>query len=151
VEFANDAHRASYELVQHYVGTIFGDGARPDPTEPSFTINEGSAFATIVVRPWREWSATVESYSLVVTGVTRSEELYRFLLEENAELLFGAFGLKDETTVIFKHSVIGDSDKLDAEELESSVRAVLTMADQYDDEIVQRFGGLRASDRSHGA
>src|SRR3954447_7808786 len=102
MEFANDAHRDSYDLVARYVGELFGEDVSSDPSRPAFTLQEGSALATIEVRPWREWSTTVESQSLFVTEISPSEELYRFLLDENAELLFGAFGLKDETTIIFK-------------------------------------------------
>lgn len=148
MEFAHEAHRESYELVKSYVEDLFGDDVEPDLERPAFRLSGGSALATIAVRPWREWSATVETYSWVVTDVEPSEELCLFLLEENAELLFGAFGLRDRDTVIFKHSVVGDRDKLDRAELESSVRAVITMADEYDDEIVERFGGLRAVDRT---
>lgn len=147
MQFANDAQRSSYELVDRYLRELFGDAVDVDSTAPAFTISEGSAVATIAVRPWREWSATVESYSSVVTGLDHTAELCEFLLAENADLLFGAFALKDGT-VILKHSVVGDSDKLDPTELESSVRAVLTLADEYDDEIVERFGGLRAIDRA---
>jgi hypothetical protein len=146
VEFAHDAHRRTYDRVKAYVTVLFGEKAEEHAAEPAFTISEGSAVATVSVRPWREWSTTVETYSWVVTDVQPSEELFRYLLEENTELLFGAFGIKDRTNVIFTHSVVGDT--LDPEELEGSVRAVLTMADQYDDEIIERFGGLRAIDRT---
>jgi hypothetical protein len=145
VEFVNDAQRDAYRRVERYLIEIFGDDASASPDEPSFTLSEGSAVATIAVRPRLAWSSVVETYSWVVTDVTPSEELCRFLLEENSELLFGAFGLRQGTNVIFKHSVVGET--LDREELESSVRAVLTMADQYDDQIRDRFGGMRAVDR----
>jgi hypothetical protein len=124
---------------------MFGDKASPDADDPCFTLAEGSAVATIAVRPRLAWSSVVETYSWVVTGVEPTEELCLFLLKENADLLFGAFAIKDENNVIFKHSVTGDT--LDPGELANSVRAVLTLADQYDDEITRRFGGKRAVDR----
>jgi Putative bacterial sensory transduction regulator len=145
VEFAHDAHRDAYYRVARYVDDIFGGTASADADEPCFTLAEGSAVATIAVRPRLAWSSVVETYSWVVTEVEPSEELCRFLLHENAELLFGAFAIKDDTNIIFKHSVVGDT--LDPGELANSVRAVLTLADQYDDEITSRFGGKRAVDR----
>ena len=145
MEFANDAQRVAYERVERYLSEIFGDKASASSEEPSFTLTEGSAVATVAVRPRLEWSSVVETYSWVVTEVDPSEDLYRFLLEQNADLLFGAFGLKDQNNVIFKHSIVGET--IDPGELESSVQAVLTLADQYDDEIRDRFGGHRATDR----
>ena len=145
MEFVHSAHEAAYSRVRAYMTELFGEAATPSADEPSFVLHEGSAVATVTVRPWREHATTVETASWVVTETSPSEELFRFLLTENTSLLFGAFGLQNSTDVIFKHSIVGDT--LDKEELQSSVEAVLEMADQYDDEIVQRFGGLRAKDR----
>ena len=80
----------------------------------------------------------------MVTGADLSVDLLRYLLDENARLLFGAFGVGEDGTIVLQHSVVGDS--LDKVELESSVQAVLSLGDRYDDEIVDRFGGHRAFD-----
>jgi T3SS (YopN, CesT) and YbjN peptide-binding chaperone 1 len=65
----------------------------------------------------------------------------------NAEQQFGAFALDPDNDVVFTHTIIGGGDTLDPEELRSSVEAVVRCADDYDDQIVERFGGKRAQDR----
>jgi hypothetical protein len=60
-------------------------------------------------------------------------------------MIFGAFGLDVNGDIIFEHSIVGST--CDKKELESSVRAVLEIADKYDDKIVAEWGGMRALDR----
>ena len=46
---------------------------------------------------------------------------------------------------MFEHNLIGST--CDKEELKTSVITVVKLADEYDDEIVARWGGQRALDR----
>ena len=109
MRFANTAHRDAYERVERYVTDLFGDDAETSPEEPTFTLSE--------VFGHRDDRRATKARELergrdVLLGRDRlpvSEERLRFLLEENAQLLFGAFGLRDGTNVIFKHSVIGET------------------------------------------
>jgi hypothetical protein len=57
---------------------------------------------------------------------------------------FGAFGVDKDGDIIFEHTIVGST--IDKEELKSSVKAVLSVADHYDDDIVSRWGGKRALD-----
>ena len=68
----------------------------------------------------------------------------QFLLRKNAELHIGGFGLLFDDTIVFQHSIAGTN--LDANELVTSVNTVAVIADYYDDEIVERSGGKRATD-----
>lgn len=81
----------------------------------------------------------VRSMAPVTVGTPISQELLQFLLNENANFVFGAFGMGSQGEVVFTHSILASS--LDASELGVSVSAVLNMADKYDDEIVRRWGG----------
>lgn len=73
-------------------------------------------------------------------------DLQSHLLRENAEMRFGAFSVNDAGDILFEHTIVGST--CDPNELEASVHAVLAAADNYDDQIVQRWGGERALDRN---
>lgn len=63
-------------------------------------------------------------------------------LTENANFIFGAFGLNPDNTVIYQHTIVGDN--VDKQQLRASVRGVADVADDYDDQITSRFGGTTA-------
>ena len=75
-------------------------------------------------------------------GAQLTPELTKFLLDENSKMRFGAFAIDAEGEVVFRHCIAGST--CDKEELETSVGAVAQTADEYDDQIVQRWGGQRA-------
>jgi hypothetical protein len=105
----------------------------------------GSALVEVFVFPWGTDEAIINTRSYVVTGTELTPDLMRFLLRENSNMRFGAFGIDDNGDVLFEHTIVGSTcDKI---ELESSVNAVLEIADDYDDKIVERWGGMRALDR----
>ncbi|MFN5980493.1 MAG: T3SS (YopN, CesT) and YbjN peptide-binding chaperone 1, partial [Pseudanabaena sp.] len=85
--------------------------------------------------------------SYVVVGSELKPDLMRYLLEENAKMIFGAFGISPDNEILFEHSIIGSTCNI--KELEVSVKAVMEIADEYDDKIVNRWGGKRALDRIH--
>jgi Putative bacterial sensory transduction regulator len=145
MNFTTDAQRACYEKVSDYMTQLFGESAWASPDEPLFRVFQGSAFANLVVAPWSEDSAVIQAYSWVVTDVAPSAELSEYLLKENSTLLFGAFGMDDQNDIVFQYSLPGDT--IDKGELRTLATIVADMADEYDDEIVGRFGGLRAKDR----
>jgi hypothetical protein len=144
VLFQNDAQRLAYERVRSFMEQQWGRFGS-HPTQPYFALDRGSARAVVRIDPWHERDAIVRVISWVVTGARTSDaSLLRFLLECNHTALFGAFGLDPEGDVFFTHSMVGST--LDQEELVASVESVLEIADQYDDEIQRRWGGMRALD-----
>jgi len=71
---------------------------------------------------------------------------FKYLLGESYRMRFGAFGVEPSTgDIIFSHAIVGEG--CDTDELMYSVYAGAQTADEYDDKIVQRFGGQRAVDR----
>lgn len=86
----------------------------------------------------------VRSVAPVAIGSRLDAELMRFLLNKNASLVFGAFGVNEQDTVVFTHTILASS--MDVEELGASVNSVLLMADQYDDQIVRHWGGKTMRD-----
>jgi len=144
VQFQSEAQRLAYERVRSFMEQEWGRFGS-HPTQPYFALDRGSARAVVRIDPWHERDAIVRVISWVVTGArTNDPTLLRFLLDCNHTALFGAFGLDPEGDVFFTHSMVGAT--LDREELVASVESVLEIADQYDDEIQRRWGGMRALD-----
>jgi hypothetical protein len=145
VEFANESHRQTYQLVSAYMTELFGESAKRNPDIPAFALFQGSAATHVYVTPLTEDHTVVRVLSWVVTKVQPSYELFAFLLHANHEFVYGGFSVDDENDIAFTISLYGHT--LDKEELDWAVRAVAGSSDEYDDEIVNRFGGLKATDR----
>ena len=84
----------------------------------------------------------VRSMAPVAIGSSLAPEMMKFLLNRNAGFIFGAFGVDPKGTVGFGHTILASS--MDVDELGASVRTVLQVADEYDDQIVARWGGKTA-------
>jgi hypothetical protein len=145
VTFANETQRAVYGRVRSYIEDLFGELAVYREDAPAFAIAAGSAVAHVHVLPWTDQGAIVTTRAFVVSGVTLTEDLMRWMLERNAEALWGAFGVDEDGEIVIDHSINGPT--CDKEDLRASVLGVIFSADRYDDEIVARWGGERALDR----
>lgn len=145
MDFAHDKHREAYEKTGQYLQTIFGGVLHTFEEVPGFAVPYGSAIAFIRVLSWRD-EAVVCTRSYVVTNIEHTPELMEFLLRTNANFVFGAFGFDEDGDITFEHTVLATH--MDIDELRDSVHAVLVTADEFDDRITQRFGGMRALDRS---
>jgi hypothetical protein len=145
MEFETRAQQEIYEKVLPWVAELFGGSVLRKQDSPVIGVMYGSAFAQIGVFPWSEADAVITTRSYVVTGAELTPELMRYLLTENAGMRFGAFGLDEEGDIIFEHTIVGST--CDQKELESSVVHVARTADDYDDLIVERWGGERALDQ----
>lgn len=145
MEFETQAQKACYEKVAPWVTDLFGGSVLRKPDKPILGVMHGSAFAQVGIFPWGDDDAIITTRAYVVTGTELTPELMRFLLEENAGMRFGAFGVDDEGDIIFEHSIVGST--CDQKELESSVIHVARTADDFDDQIVSRWGGERALDQ----
>lgn len=103
--------------------------------------HKGSAHVEVRILPMGPHIA-IRSMSRVTIGSTMRQNLLEFLLKENANLLFGAFGVGPRNEIVYTHTIMASS--LDVQELGASVSAVINMADKYDDEIVKKWGGKTA-------
>jgi hypothetical protein len=147
IRFASEGHRTTYELVARFAGELFGTAAQADPRRPLIFIQHGSAIVSVAVNPIEIHSSLVECYSWVVTEVPPTDELPAYLLTTNYRLPLGGFALDGDGDVVLKYVLLGDT--LSEAEFKTALMTVAELADEYDDEIVGRFGGLRASDRPH--
>lgn len=106
----------------------------------------GSTMAMVIPADWNDRTLVrlLAAVALEVTQVT--PELTRFLAEENNKLLFGKFSLDMQAKAVwYEHALLGDF--LDVEELYTALGAIVTTADQYDEQVCKLSGGKRVADR----
>jgi hypothetical protein len=143
MEFQSNAQKNCYERIVPWMETLFDAVKFED--EPLFIVTIGSAVASTRVVPWDEDDALITTRSFVVTDVDVTPELSYYLLRANNGINFGRFALDGENDIVFEHSLVGST--CDEIELKHSVTTVIRLADDYDDEIVARWGGQRALER----
>jgi len=74
-------------------------------------------------------------------------EVYQELLRLNSEVLLGAFSM-DGRDIFFSHSFLGR--RLRPEQLIASLDTVATISDEYDEQLVEAYGGETALERLRG-
>jgi len=111
----------------------------------SYGVRYGSTMAMVIVGDWNE-RTLVRLLAAVALNITQiTPELTRFLIEENNRLLFGKFSLDSKANAIwYEHALLGDF--LDVEELYTAIGAIVTTADQYDEQVCKLSGGKRVAD-----
>jgi len=145
MEFETKVQEQVYEKIAGYMREVFGEQAHARPDRPSFLLQVGSSMTHVVVTPWGSDDAVVMVRSYVVYQADLVPELLLFLLKENDSKRFGGFGVDRDGDIFFEHSIVGTT--CDKAELKASVMAVVWTSDQYDEQIVQRWGGMREADR----
>lgn len=121
--------------------TLSEHGSYRKIDERLYVIKQGSTYVMINIVPWGEDRALLRCCSQLVRGVTMSKELAIDLLKLNGQLRFGAFAY-DATGkhVLFLHSILG-GETLDTDELLATLTDVAIIADEYDDKIIDKYGG----------
>lgn len=146
MEFQTETQKKVYDKVAKILQDEFGKTAQARDDNPSFVLRNGSAYVQVTIIPINDKFTTVRAHSWVVTGVENTPELLQYLLKENLNMRFGAFGVDDVGDVCFTHAILGET--LEAPALMYTLMGVGSVADDYDDKIVGRFGGQRAVDRT---
>lgn len=115
--------------------------------EPRFyVVRQGTAYVYIHVIPWEPDRALVRLVAQLARGVEMTPDLAIKLLRLNARLRFGAFGYVPQgSCIVFSHTLLG-GETLDAEEVNTTLRDLSMIADEYDDLIVEEAGGQRMQD-----
>jgi hypothetical protein len=139
----NPVHRETFDKLEEYLGELF-DEPYHDPENDHFYVRYGSTVLEISVEPYGGEEAMVVIMSYCVQDVELDEELMAGLLELNHEMACGHFSVVGND-IFFAHSLFGRS--LDARDLLRAITAVATVADDYDDRIVARYGGQTALER----
>jgi len=150
VNFEHEAHEKAYEKVGKHLQETFGVGFVAIPDAPVYVGTQGSCMVQVWVFPWGPDDAVVNVRSWVVMDMGEiPADCLKFLLEQNYQFRFGAFSLDADGAVVFEHTI--PAGKLDREELQASVSAVLATADEYDNRIVSEWGGVTAREKAMSA
>jgi hypothetical protein len=142
----NDMNPAEVATALLIEKTLQDSNAYRKIDDSLYVLKQGSAYVMISVVPWGDNKAMVRCTSQLVKGVDVDGPLAKQLLELNGHLRFGAFAWDPaEHTVLFSHTILGGT-TLDPEELMATLRDVALIADEYDDKLMQKYGGQRMID-----
>lgn len=139
----SECQEAVYSQVKRYLDELV-DEHYDDAEHCDFYLKYGSTVIEITVHPYDDDNAVVEVLAFCVQGAEPTAELMHELLRLNAEMPLGAFSMIDGD-VFFSHSFLGR--RLEPEQLITSLNVVADTSDEYDEQIVERFGGETALDR----
>jgi hypothetical protein len=145
MEFKTPSQQAIYEKLVPLMKDLFGEMSKARDDRPTFGVRMGSAWVQTWVAAWGDDDATITTRAWLTTGTELTVDLARYLLQLNDDMRFGAFGIDKDGDTFFEHTILGST--VSKAELKASVMAVAETADEYDDEIVSRFGGTRMVDR----
>jgi len=139
----NPAEVATAHLIER---TLETSPAYRKVDDTLYVIKQGSAYVMITIVPWGKDKAMVRCTAQLGKGIDVDGGLALQLLELNTFLRFGSFAYDpQEETVLFVHTILGGS-TLDADELMATLRDVALIADEYDDKLVEKYGGQRMLD-----
>ena len=111
-----------------------------------FVVKQGSTFVMLTVVPFENGQVLVRCLAQLVKGVTMSPELSYELLKLNVQLDFGAFGYSEKAQLILLSNSLLGGNTLDADEIISTLESLVRVADEYDDIIIEKYGGQRMTD-----
>lgn len=143
MQFEHPVHRETFERVSEYVDDLI-DEPYLDEATGHFYGRFGSTVLEISVDPYGPEEAVVKVMAYCVQGARVEESLRTGLLELNHTLPVGSFSLVGDD-VFFSHSVFGRS--LEPRNFLGTMAAVATVADDWDDRLVARYGGETALER----
>ena len=141
--FASPVHEETYGKLKEYLGELF-DEPYHEPETDHFYVRYGTTVLEISVEPYGTDDAMVVIMSYCVQDVELEESLLVGLLELNHRLTCGHFSVVGND-IFFAHTLFGHN--LEARDLLRAINAVATIADDYDDRIVARYGGQTALEK----
>ena len=137
------AHQETFDKLKEYLGELF-DEPYHDPENDHFYVRYGTTVLEISVEPYGTEETIIVIMSYCVQDVELEEELLAGLLELNHRIPCGHFSVVGND-IFFAHSLFGSS--LEPRDLLRAITSVATLADDYDDRIVARYGGQTALER----
>ena len=140
MQFEHEVHEETYRQVVEILPDFFDD-LYHDEDDGHVYVRYGSTVLELSVDPYGPEESVVTVMSYCVQGVEIEEELLERLLHLNHQLPFGAFSLVGND-VFISHSLFGRT--LDRSNLITSISAVATLSDDYDERIIERYGGQTA-------
>lgn len=141
--FDHEVQEETFKKVKEYLGELFEEPYH-DPENDHFYVRYGTTVLEIAVEPYGPDEAVINIMSYCVQDVELEEDLLLGLLELNHQLLCGSFSLVGND-IFFAHSLYGKG--LEPRDLLRAITSVATVADDYDDRIVARYGGQTALEK----
>jgi hypothetical protein len=141
--FHTQCQEEVYRQVKSHLDELV-DEHFDDSEHCDFYLKYGSTVLEISIEPYQEDDAVVEVLAFCVQGVEPSFELMQELLRLNSEVPLGAFSMVAKD-IFYSHSFLGR--RLRPEQLIASLDSVASIADDYDEDLVSRFGGETALER----
>lgn len=132
-----------YRQVKSYLDELV-DEHFDDAEHCDFYLKYGSTVLEISILPFDEDDAVIEILAFCVQGVEPSFELMQELLRLNSDVPMGAFSLVGHN-IFFSHAFLGR--RLVGEQLIASLESVATTSDEWDEKLVERYGGETALER----
>jgi hypothetical protein len=132
-----------YRQVKSYLDELV-DEHFDDAEHCDFYLKYGSTVLEISIEPYEEDDAVVEILAFCVQGVEPTFDLAQELLRLNSEVLLGGFSMVGRD-IFFSHSFLGR--RLQGEQLIASLDAVASISDEYDEKLVETYGGETALER----
>jgi hypothetical protein len=142
-QFHTECQEEVYRQVKSYLDELV-DEHFDDAEHCDFYLKYGSTVLEISIHPYQEDDAVIEILAFCVQGVEPSFEMMQELLRLNSEVALGAFSMVGHD-VFFSHSFLGR--RLRPEQLIASLDIVANVSDEYDEQIVEAFGGETAIER----
>jgi hypothetical protein len=143
MEAENLAREETFQRLKEYLGELFEEPFH-DPESDHFYVRYGTTVLEISVEPYGPDESIVVIMSYCVQEVELAEDLLLGLLELNHQIPCGSFSLVGND-IFFSYSLFGRS--LEPRDLLRAITAVATVADDYDDRIVAKYGGQTALER----
>jgi hypothetical protein len=132
-----------YRTVKGYLDELV-DEHFDDAEHCDFYLKYGSTVIEISIHPFEDDEAVVEVLAFCVQDVEPSFALTRELLRLNVDEPLGAFSMAG-SEIYFSHSFLGR--KLQPDQLIASLNHVASVSDEFDEKLVERYGGQTALDR----
>jgi len=134
----------TFDKLREYLSDLFEEEPYHDPESNHFYVRYGTTVLEISVDPYGSDEAVVTVMAYCVQDVELEEDLLLGLLELNHQISCGSFSLVGND-IFFAHSLFGRS--LEPRDLLRTITSVATVADDYDDRIVARYGGQTALEK----
>ena len=129
-----------YRQVKSYLDELV-DEHFDDADHCDFYLKYGSTVLEISIHPYEEDDAVIDVLAFCVQGVDPTFECMQELLRLNAEVPLGAFSMVGRD-IFFSHAFLGR--RLRGEQLIASLDSVASIADDYDEQLVSKYGGETA-------
>src|SRR5438874_8844900 len=138
--FHTQCQEEVYRQVKSYLDELV-DEHFDDAQHCDFYLKYGSTVLEISILPFQEDDAVIEILAFCVQSVEPSFELMQELLRLNSEVPLGAFSLVGRD-IFFSHAFLGR--RMRPEQYMASLERVATISDEYDDKLVEQYGGETA-------